>query len=92
MFGRFFEKDQGASTNTKHRTRIAPRPYLSVQPATHRRRTPSTPIRLRATPSPGNELESNPLFANNPAFTAALRGALDRQGEDALTSGREAEE
>ena len=35
---------------------------------------------------------NNPLFASNPAFAAALAGALDRNGEGALAAGRAKEE
>lgn len=40
----------------------------------------------------GNPLADNPLFAANPAFAAALRGALEREGEDALSSGQSVDE
>ena len=58
------------------------------QPAARPRRTRAAVV----TRAGDDGAPQNPLFANNPAFAAALAGALERQGEDALSSGRSIDE
>lgn len=65
-----------------------PHPSPPTSPLHPQPRSPRPAFHPRAaTEGGGSPLADNPLFAANPAFAAALRGALEREGEDALSSG-----